>query len=142
MSHLSSTHGDCRDTHCGSDPLEIRFEMFSRYLVADIPNRNCHDVFPHAGADVSLQPINPSSSSPAFRQRHPKTDAPSPHIPFRRTLSALVGSLPVTTAFPYFLHNYRVRRKPPAASFKSRYRKSREDLGTIPFCRRGSSDER
>src|SRR5438132_14301354 len=96
MSHLSDTHGDCRETHCVSDPLEIHFEMFSRYLVADIPNRHCHDVFPHADADVSLHPINPSLSSPVFQQRHPKTDPPSPHIPFRRTLYALVGLFPVT----------------------------------------------
>jgi len=29
-----------------------------------------------------------------------------------------------------------------AKTWGTRYRKSREDLGTIPFCRRGSSDER
>src|SRR5205809_293497 len=96
MSHLSDTHGDCRETHCVSDPLEI--QMFSRYLVADIPKRHCHDVFLHADADVSLHPINPSLSSPLFQQRQAKTDAPSPHIPFRSTLYALVGSLPVTTS--------------------------------------------
>ena len=48
VSPLSRANDCYRETHCDADRLEIRFEMFFRYVVAEIPNRSSHDVLRHA----------------------------------------------------------------------------------------------
>src|ERR1051326_7047303 len=91
-------HDYRRKVDCYSDDVEIRFEMFLRYLVALILNRSLSDVLRHIRADVCLQPIYALSANRKFAALSTKILLRSLQITLRRRSLALGAPPPVTTS--------------------------------------------
>ena len=92
------THDYRRKADCHSDEVEIRFEMFLRYLVALIFNRSPSDVLPHVRADVCLHPIYALSANHEFTASSTKYLSGRLQITLRRRSLALHAPRPVATS--------------------------------------------
>src|SRR5438309_1144870 len=85
-------------SYCSGDDVEIRFQMFLRYFVAQILNRSHCDVPAHVCADVCSILVGVSDGEVQTVTSTSKNETLVRAIPLRQRSSTLGGLHPVTTS--------------------------------------------
>ena len=95
---LSCPNDRHREADRSTDHLEISFPILLRYIVATLPNSSSTDVPVHAGADVFLSPIGPSSTSLNMQQQFAEDLDEASWLALRFRSSSIETLRPVTTS--------------------------------------------
>ena len=122
VSHLPYANDCPQETQSGRNCLEIRFEVFFRYLVAPIPYSHSRDGQHHVDADVCFHPTNRRQSSLNWGCQLRQNRDSASHIGLRLRSSTLEASRPVSSYQAHRTHclPYRNARRRQSSLPRSR----------------------